>query len=131
LPAGYERRFSASWPRECSARPAAAPRRAVRQSPSFLADFTRFQERVAAFGALTSLAQVLIKLTAPGVPDFYQGTELWDFSLVDPDNRRLVDWALRRRLLDDLVKEIDGTPDRAELARSLLRTHEDGASSST
>ena len=46
-----------------------------------------------------SLAQVLLKLTSPGVPDLYQGTELWDFSLVDPDNRRAVDYRLRDRLL--------------------------------
>jgi len=96
------------------------------QSARFLADFTRFQARIAAFGALNSLAQVLVKVTAPGVPDFYQGTELWDLSLVDPDNRRPVDWALRRRLLDELVKEMDGTQDLAGLARSLLETREDG-----
>ncbi|TMK23956.1 MAG: hypothetical protein E6G64_17960 [Actinobacteria bacterium] len=60
------------------------------------------------------------------MPDFYQGTELWDLSLVDPDNRRPIDWALRRRLLGDLVKEIEGTQGSAVLARSLLRTHEDG-----
>jgi (1->4)-alpha-D-glucan 1-alpha-D-glucosylmutase len=53
-------------------------------------------------GRVNSLAQTLIKLTAPGVPDFYQGTELWDLSLVDPDNRRPVDYALRRRLLSEL-----------------------------
>ena len=96
------------------------------QSARFLADFIRFQARIAAFGALNSLAQVLVKVTAPGVPDFYQGTELWDLSLVDPDNRRPVDWALRRRLLDELVKEMDGTQDLAGLARSLLETREDG-----
>src|SRR2546426_7509020 len=96
------------------------------RSAPFLADFTRFQRRVATFGALNSLAQVLVKVTAPGVPDFYQGTELWDLSLVDPDNRRPVDWALRRRLLDDLVKEIEGTQGSAGLARSLLKTREDG-----
>ena len=96
------------------------------RSGQFLADFTRFQTRVATFGALNSLAQVLLKATAPGVPDFYQGTELWDLSLVDPDNRRPVDWALRRRLLEDLVKEIDGTQDLAGLVRSLLETREDG-----
>ena len=95
------------------------------RSGQFLADFTRFQTRVATFGALNSLAQVLLKATAPGVPDFYQGTELWDLSLVDPDNRRPVDWALRRRLLEDLVKEIDGQ-DLAGLVRSLLKTREDG-----
>ena len=96
------------------------------QSTRFLADFTRFQARIAAFGAVNSLAQVLVKVTAPGVPDFYQGTELWDLSLVDPDNRRPVDWALRRRLLDDLVKEIEGAQGSAALARSLLESREDG-----
>jgi len=96
------------------------------QSAKFLADFTRFYERVAAFGALNSLAQVLIKVTSPGVPDFYQGTELWDLSLVDPDNRRPVEWPLRVRLLNDLVKEIESSTDRVGLARSLLETREDG-----
>jgi (1->4)-alpha-D-glucan 1-alpha-D-glucosylmutase len=96
------------------------------RSGPFLADFTRFQTRIAAFGALNSLAQVLVKVTAPGVPDFYQGTELWDQSLVDPDNRRPVDWALRRRLLDYLVKEIEGTQNLAGLALSLLKSREDG-----
>jgi (1->4)-alpha-D-glucan 1-alpha-D-glucosylmutase len=96
------------------------------ESARFLTDFTRFQARIAAFGALNSLAQVLVKVTAPGVPDFYQGTELWDLSLVDPDNRRPVDWALRRRLLDELVKEIEGAQGPASLARSLLESREDG-----
>jgi (1->4)-alpha-D-glucan 1-alpha-D-glucosylmutase len=96
------------------------------RSGAFLADFTRFQSRIAAFGALNSLAQVLIKITAPGVPDFYQGMELWDLSLVDPDNRRPVDWALRQRLLEDLTKEIDATQDLAGLARNLLKSREDG-----
>jgi (1->4)-alpha-D-glucan 1-alpha-D-glucosylmutase len=53
-------------------------------------------------GRISSLAQTLIKLTAPGIPDFYQGTELWDLSLVDPDNRRPVDYQLRRRLLAEI-----------------------------
>jgi (1->4)-alpha-D-glucan 1-alpha-D-glucosylmutase len=67
-----------------------------------------FRRDVAAFvgpliepGRITSLAQTLVKITAPGVPDFYQGTELWDLSLVDPDNRRPVDYELRRRLLSE------------------------------
>ena len=59
-------------------------------------------ERIAQLGAVNSLAQTVLKLTCPGVPDFYQGTELWDFSLVDPDNRRPVDYALRRHHLDRL-----------------------------
>jgi (1->4)-alpha-D-glucan 1-alpha-D-glucosylmutase len=96
------------------------------QSARFLADFTRFHGRIAVFGALNSLAQVLVKVTAPGVPDFYQGTELWDLSLVDPDNRRPVDWALRARLLNDLVKETESSTDLAGLARSLFETRENG-----
>jgi (1->4)-alpha-D-glucan 1-alpha-D-glucosylmutase len=53
-------------------------------------------------GRVNSLAQTLLKITTPGVPDFYQGTELWELSLVDPDNRRPVDYALRRRLLEEM-----------------------------
>ena len=62
----------------------------------FLQAFQPFQARVAELGVYNSLAQLLIKITAPGVPDFYQGTELWDLSLVDPDNRRPVDYEHRR-----------------------------------
>lgn len=69
----------------------------------FLPDFLAFQGRLAFLGALNSLSQVLLKITAPGVPDFYQGTELWDFSLVDPDNRRPVDFQKRRKFLDGLA----------------------------
>lgn len=67
----------------------------------FVADIEAFVQPLIAPGRINSLAQTLIKLTAPGVPDIYQGTELWDLSLVDPDNRRPVDYALRRRLMDD------------------------------
>ncbi len=55
-------------------------------------------------GRINSLAQVLLKLTCPGIPDTYQGSELWDLSLVDPDNRRPVDYDLRRRLLAELPR---------------------------
>lgn len=61
-----------------------------------------FAEEIARLGFWNSLSQLVLKLTSPGVPDFYQGTELLDLSLVDPDNRRPVDYALRRRMLDDL-----------------------------
>src|SRR3989441_731527 len=96
------------------------------RSQAFLDDFTAFQARVAHFGALNSLAQTLIKITAPGVPDFYQGTELWDLSLVDPDNRRPVDWALRRRLLGELERALASTSDRAGFAFGLFKEKEDG-----
>jgi (1->4)-alpha-D-glucan 1-alpha-D-glucosylmutase len=65
----------------------------------FLADLEDFVEPLIAPGRVNSLAQVLLKLTSPGVPDIYQGTELWDLSLVDPDNRRPVDYGERRSLL--------------------------------
>src|SRR5262249_55548916 len=64
--------------------------------------------------------QTLLKITAPGVPDFYQGTEIWDFSLVDPDNRRPVDYERRKRLLDSLRDKEAG--DRTSLADDLLRS---------
>ncbi len=70
----------------------------------FLEDFLPFQRKISRLGALNSLSQTLIKLTAPGVPDIYQGNELWDLSLVDPDNRRPVDYELRRSLLSDLKR---------------------------
>ncbi|MFN7932246.1 MAG: malto-oligosyltrehalose synthase [Bryobacteraceae bacterium] len=66
----------------------------------FLAAFLPFQQRVAQRGMIHSLAQVLLKATSPGVPDFYQGTEVWDLSLVDPDNRRPVDFGALARQLD-------------------------------
>ena len=89
----------------------------------FLADFLEMQRRVAHFGLLNSLSQTVCKLTAPGVPDIYQGNELWDFSLVDPDNRRPVDYQRRRELLEGLSapgltpRELLATPDdgRAKL----------------
>jgi len=68
----------------------------------FLADFVPQARRIAHHGLLNSLSLTLLKLTAPGVPDIYQGCELWQFTLVDPDNRHPVDYALRRRLLDQL-----------------------------
>ncbi len=91
----------------------------------FLADFTAFHRPVARLGMLNSLAQTLVKITAPGVPDFYQGTELWDFSLVDPDNRRPVDFGARAALLDDLRARL-AAGDLAGLARELLERWEDG-----
>jgi (1->4)-alpha-D-glucan 1-alpha-D-glucosylmutase len=67
---------------------------------AFLTDFHGFIAPVARLSAISSLSQLAVKLTAPGVPDIYQGCELWDFSLVDPDNRRPPDWRLRSELLD-------------------------------
>ena len=67
----------------------------------------RFVGRVLEAGRINSLAQTLLKFTAPGVPDTYQGSELWDLSLVDPDNRRPVDYELRRGMLSELQRGMD------------------------
>jgi (1->4)-alpha-D-glucan 1-alpha-D-glucosylmutase len=77
-----------------------------RKEPNpFLEDFAEFQERIGRLGALNSLSQCLLKLTCPGVPDIYQGNELFEFALVDPDNRRPVDYDRRRELLNKLCTE--------------------------
>ena len=72
-------------------------------SQEFIADFLSFQRWVAPIGAMNSLSQVLIKLVSPGVPDLYQGNELFEFRLVDPDNRQPVDYTLRQKLLCELM----------------------------
>lgn len=69
---------------------------------AFLREFTEFVETIKTAGMWNSLSQTLLKITSPGVPDFYQGTEVWDFSLVDPDNRRPVDYRCRREALNGL-----------------------------
>ena len=69
---------------------------------TFRSDFLAFQQRVAQCGLYNSLSQTAVKIGAPGVPDFYRGTETWDFSLVDPDNRRPVDYGRLRSLLENL-----------------------------
>jgi (1->4)-alpha-D-glucan 1-alpha-D-glucosylmutase len=76
------------------------------RSKAFLMAFLPFQERVARLGVQNSLVQTVLKLTAPGLPDIYQGAELWDLSMVDPDNRRPVDYNLRIRMLDDRRRSI-------------------------
>ena len=90
----------------------------------FLGDFLSFEKQVAFHGALNSLAQALLKITLPGVPDFYQGMELWDFSLVDPDNRRPVNFERRKEYLDYFVeREVQG---QQLLAQQALNSWEDG-----
>ncbi|MGE5498638.1 MAG: malto-oligosyltrehalose synthase [Syntrophothermus sp.] len=74
----------------------------------FLEDFISFQSKIAWYGYFNSISQLLVKMTGPGVPDFYQGCELWDLSLVDPDNRRPVDYTLRKQYLRELREYEDG-----------------------
>ncbi len=77
---------------------------AIYKDVQFLGDFKNFLEPLIEPGRINSLAQVLLKLTAPGIPDIYQGAELWDLSLVDPDNRRPVDYNFRRRLIAEIPR---------------------------
>jgi len=85
---------------------------------AFRKDFARLHRKVAYFGALSSLSQLVLKIASPGVPDIYRGTEMWDFSLSDPDNRRAVDFTSRVQLLGDLQKRAN--------PKSLLKTLADG-----
>jgi (1->4)-alpha-D-glucan 1-alpha-D-glucosylmutase len=79
-----------------------------REGNAFVSELGDLARRMARFGFLNSLSQTLCKLTAPGVPDIYQGNEIWDWSLVDPDNRRPVDYELRKRLLADVMSWPEG-----------------------
>jgi (1->4)-alpha-D-glucan 1-alpha-D-glucosylmutase len=93
----------------------------------FLTELLALQQKVAYFGYFNSLSQVLLKLTCPGVPDFYQGSELWDLSLVDPDNRRLVDYQRRYELLSDLQRLIgEAGEDLRPLAAEVLANRAEG-----
>jgi (1->4)-alpha-D-glucan 1-alpha-D-glucosylmutase len=94
-------------------------------SNGFLRDLQDFSGEVARHGISNALSQMILKITAPGVPDFYQGTELWDLSLVDPDNRRPVDYKSRRALLDQLAAGAEQDPDGQ--MRTLFAAPFDGA----
>ena len=88
----------------------------------FLPDFLKFQRRTAASGACLSLAQTLIRMVCPGVPDIYQGSELWELSMVDPDNRRPVDFLKRQLLLADL-SDRDGPDLLKDWQRGLVKQY--------
>jgi (1->4)-alpha-D-glucan 1-alpha-D-glucosylmutase len=94
-------------------------------SSTFLESFLPFAERIAVMGVNNSLAQTVLKLASPGVPDFYQGCELWDFSFLDPDNRRSVDYQLRRQLLAEVRPGL--LPDKRQAIRALRENWQNGA----
>jgi len=93
-------------------------------SRTFLEQARRLKERLERPGQINALVQTTLKLTSPGVPDLYQGTELWDLSLVDPDNRRPVDFPLRERLLSELSRQHAQAP--LTLARETWAHSADG-----
>ncbi|MDG3005617.1 malto-oligosyltrehalose synthase [Paludisphaera mucosa] len=97
------------------------------KNPAFFRDFLPFQRRIAFHGRINSLSQSLLKIAAPGVPDTYQGTEIWDLSLVDPDNRRPVDYQRREAMLDDLIRRAEAAgEDASSLAREFAEGPFDG-----
>ncbi|MBL8659516.1 MAG: malto-oligosyltrehalose synthase [Rhodospirillales bacterium] len=97
----------------------------MRKPNPFVSDFRGFQERIAPVGMVYGLAQTTVKLTAPGVPDIYQGCEMWDFSLVDPDNRRPVDFEVRAAGLRDIRAAL-AEHGALATARRLLEHWQDG-----
>jgi (1->4)-alpha-D-glucan 1-alpha-D-glucosylmutase len=93
----------------------------------FLRAMLPFQRRIGELGLLNSLSQTTLKLGSPGVPDFYQGTELWELSLVDPDNRRPVDFSKRQDLLANVLAALDADPsERSIRAKEYLDSWADG-----
>ncbi len=90
----------------------------------FLKDLIPIQREISHYAVFNSLSQTLLKITAPGVPDFYQGTELWDLNLVDPDNRRPVDFEKRKKMLGDIIER--EKENLYELIEELLCSREDG-----
>jgi (1->4)-alpha-D-glucan 1-alpha-D-glucosylmutase len=94
------------------------------ENTAFLTDLSNFSRRVSFFGQFNSLSQTLLKFVSPGIPDTYQGNELWDFSLVDPDNRRPVDYAERRYGLRSIQERLKR--DQMALAEELLRDSQNG-----
>ena len=125
--AAHEEKLRTSWTDPDEEYESELARFATRAIETFrgtaIPDLRELREAVAWYGALDGLSQALVRFAAPGVPDVYQGCELWNLSLVDPDNRRPVDYALRARLLAALA--ID-RPASAETARDALRGWRDG-----
>jgi (1->4)-alpha-D-glucan 1-alpha-D-glucosylmutase len=93
---------------------------------AFLADFIPFQKRIARFGLLNSLSQTLLKLTVPGIPDIYQGNELWAFNLVDPDNRRPVDYLRRGDFLRNIIENNNNSNELYHFIQNFVEHIEDG-----
>jgi (1->4)-alpha-D-glucan 1-alpha-D-glucosylmutase len=96
------------------------------RSETFRSNFLPFTRRVARLGIENSLAQLVSKLTVPGVPDIYQGCDLWDLNLVDPDNRRPVDFARREAAIEDLAGRLKAPDQRPALFTTLMNEWQDG-----
>jgi (1->4)-alpha-D-glucan 1-alpha-D-glucosylmutase len=131
LKAVREAKVNSSWTRPNAAHEEALVRFVdllLEETPDnhFLTDLREFQRLTSHCGMLNSLSQTLLKMTVPGIPDFYQGSELWDLSLVDPDNRRPVDFELRRRRLEAIRQQEEQAGPLA-LAREFATDMRDGS----
>ena len=98
----------------------------IDKNAAFLQHLYRFIQEIAATGAMNSLSMSLLRMTTPGIPDLYQGTELWDFSLVDPDNRRPVDYVIRQELLTE--DKVAGSNQAQSQQPQLKAQHKDNQS---
>ncbi|HYL12719.1 MAG TPA: malto-oligosyltrehalose synthase [Terriglobales bacterium] len=131
LKAGREGKEHTSWANPNTEYEAAVSHfvRAVldrRRKNRFLGDFVEFHARISRVGMFNSLSQILLKLASPGVPDVYQGNELWEYSLVDPDNRRAVDYGRRQKALQELrTSAQEAAEDLVSFASELLDHMED------
>ncbi|WP_394850007.1 glycogen debranching protein GlgX [Pendulispora brunnea] len=126
LKAAKEAKQETSWTTPNAAQDEAVQRfiRRLAANDAFFEDARRFCERIATYGAVNGLAQCLLRFCVPGVADTYQGSEMWNQSLVDPDNRQPVDYELRRRVLRGIRERLS---DRDALSRDLLANFVDGA----
>jgi len=97
-----------------------------KKNNTFLNDLYDFQRYISYYGLLNSLSQVVLKLTCPGIPDFYQGSELWDLRLVDPDNRRPVDYNYRINSLQDIKTSVKNPKNTINILKELLSKPENG-----
>jgi (1->4)-alpha-D-glucan 1-alpha-D-glucosylmutase len=95
----------------------------LRDDNEFLTDFLKFQKKIAKLAVFNSLSQTLLKITSPGVPDFYQGTEFWNLTLVDPDNRDKINFAKRKAALKYIKSKTDK---KTKLIEELLNNSGDG-----
>jgi (1->4)-alpha-D-glucan 1-alpha-D-glucosylmutase len=101
---------------------------AILSSRAFVSDLFSFCRKASYIGMFNSLSQTLLKITSPGIPDFYQGSEIWNFSLVDPDNRGSIDFRSRKELLVGMKKKMESPgADLKELARCLIQEWRDGS----
>jgi (1->4)-alpha-D-glucan 1-alpha-D-glucosylmutase len=98
------------------------------QAPSnrFRRDFASFHEKIAYFGAMNGLAQLVVKMAAPGIPDIYQGGEFWDLHLVDPDNRGPVDYEARKKILEQVERRCEGGMNPASYVQEIVASWRDG-----